>query len=193
MRHLLSANKATGPLGPVVTLTDTVIRYASAVVLWGVFAAMLIPTFLNAFLRYTTDSSLVWSEQVIQLVFPWFIMAGAVLAAQHNRHIGVELFVSLLPDSVAKALKGVVQLIVIAACVIVVWYGYEVTMFERGTYFTLIGVSQAVSYASLVVGYSLLAITALTTLYRLYMGEVLPVSVEGLEDEVIVSNKKEEL
>ena len=171
MRHILSAPDATGPAGPVAGRVDTVTRYACAVILWAGFTAMLVPTFLNAVLRYTTDSSLVWSEQMVQLVFPWFIMAGAVLAAQHSRHIGVELFIHLIPAEVSRWIRIMVQAIILIACSIVVYYGYEVTMLERGTYFTLIGVSQAWSYGAVLVGYTMLAATALTTAYRILQGE----------------------
>ncbi len=175
---LLLAERPPGVLGAAVQLIDNVIRKLCAIILWVSLLAMLVPTCLNAALRYLSDSSIVWSEQLVNCLFPWFVMAGAALAAQHARHIGVELLPALLPRVAVRWLYLLVHLIIIAACSIVVWYGSEITMLERDTAFTLIGVSQAWSYLALVVGYCLIGVTSLTGVYRLFQNanEVVAVS-----------------
>lgn len=177
MRELLHSPDATGPLGPVVTLLDGCIRKVCGLVLWTTFVAMLGPTFANAVLRYTTDASLNWSVEVVQLVFPWFIMAGAVMAAQHGRHIGVELFVALLPTRIARGIAIPVQALILAACLTVIYVYLGLGMFEGGmdyaagdVSFTSLGIPQSWSYAALLFGYALLGLTALSTLYRLVIG-----------------------
>ena len=177
MRDLLNAPIATGPLGPVVTRLDSAIRWVCGLVLWTTFVALLAPTFANAVLRYTTDASLNWSVEVVQLVFPWFIMAGAVMAAQHGRHIGVELFVTLLPMKLARWIAVPVQALILMACGTVIYVYLGLGMFEGGmdyaagdVSFTSIGLPQSWSYAALLFGYALLGLTALSTLYRLVSG-----------------------
>ena len=177
MRDLLSSPIATGPLGPVVTRLDSAIRWVCSLVLWTTFVAMLAPTFANAVLRYTTDASLNWSVEVVQLVFPWFIMAGAVMAAQHGRHIGVELFVTLLPMKLARWIAIPVQALILMACLTVIYVYLGLGMFEGGmdyaagdVSFTSLGLPQSWSYAALLFGYALLGLTALSTLYRLVSG-----------------------
>ncbi len=164
---VLTADRPPGVLGGVVQLTDTLIRRFCAIVLWLTLLAMLLPTSLNAALRYLSDSSIVWSEQLVNCLFPWFVMAGAALAAQHSRHIGVELLPSLLARPVMRKLRMLVHLGIIAACAFVVWYGSEIAMLERNTSFTLIHVSQAWSYLALLAGYTLIGLTSLTGIYRL--------------------------
>ena len=51
MRDILIAPKATGPLGPVVTRLDTVIRCLCAAILWLGFVGLFGPTLVNATLR----------------------------------------------------------------------------------------------------------------------------------------------
>lgn len=169
MRDLLHAPDAAGPLGPAVRCADTVIRYLCALILWVTFVAMLIPTFSNAFLRYTTDASIVWSEQAVRLVFPWFILAGAVLAAQHNRHISVSALVALLGPVALRRLRIAVQLIILGSCAVVFDFAIDVAKSDDSMY-TLIGIRQSWSYLALVFGYALLAVTALTSCYRLFIG-----------------------
>ena len=166
MKEILHAPPAAGPFGPAVTRLDTTIRYLCAILLWSTFLVMLIPTFSNAFLRYTTDASIVWSEQAVRLVFPWFILGGAVLAAQHNRHISVAALVNYLGPKTLRALQILVQLIIIFSCAIVFDFAIGVAMDDESMY-TLIGIKQSWSYLALVIGYALLALTALTNTYRL--------------------------
>lgn len=166
MEDILHASKAAGPFGPAVTRMDTSIRYSCAVLLWITFLIMLFPTFANAFLRYTTDASIVWSEQTVRLIFPWFIMSGAVLASQHNRHIGVTILAGRLGRKLRRWLQMLVQLIILVSCIVVFDFAIDVAMNDDSMY-TLIGISQSWGYMALVVGYAFLSITALTTIYRL--------------------------
>ncbi len=181
MRELLVATTPAGPLGPVIRFIDTFVRWLCACILWGTFAAMLAPTFANAVLRYTTNASLIWSVEVVQLTFPWFIMAGAVLAAQHSRHIGVELFVSLLPMGLRRWIAILVQLFVLAGCMAVLYVFLGFGLFDGGmefaagdVAFTSLGVPQSWSYQALLFGYFLLGLTALGTIYRLAVGDMSP-------------------
>lgn len=177
MREIIITPAATGPLGFVVTHLDTSVRVICAGILWVTFLAMLLPTFANAVLRYTTNASLVWSVEVVQLIFPWFIMAGAVLAAQHGRHIGVELFVTLVPKKLTRFISVPVQFLIVASSLSVSYVYLGFGMFEGGMgyaagdiAFTSLGVPQAWSFLAILVGYLLLGVTALVTIYRLVTG-----------------------
>lgn len=178
LRRIIVANEATGLLGPVVNAVDTAVRAACAAILWITFLAMLLPTFANAVLRYTTNASLNWSVEVVQLTFPWFIMAGAVLAAQHSRHIGVELLVNLLSERLARSLALVVQVFILVACLAVIYVYLGFGQFDGGmefaagdVQFTSLGVPQSWSYLALLFGYAFLGLTALATVYRLAIFE----------------------
>ena len=165
-------------MGSAVGLIDTSVRLSCAVILWVTFCAMLFPTFFNAVLRYTTNASLAWSVEVVQLTFPWFIMAGAILAAQHSRHIGVELFVSLVSKSLRRLISILVQLIILVASISVIYVYIGLPPFDGGmgfaagdVAFTSLGVPQSWSYLALLLGYIFLAATTLTTIYRHIYGE----------------------
>ena len=166
MEDILHAPSAAGPFGLAVKRIDTSIRYSCAALLWITFLVMLFPTFANAFLRYATDASIVWSEQTVRLIFPWFIMGGAVLAAQHSRHIGVTVLAGRLGQKMRVWLQMLVQLVILVSCIAVFDFAIDVAINDDSMY-TLIGISQSWGYMALVFGYALLAVTALTTIYRL--------------------------
>lgn len=177
IRGLIIAPPAAGPFGPAVTIIDTAVRTICAGILWMTFLTMFLPTLANAVLRYTTSASLVWSVEVVQLTFPWFIMAGAVLAAQHHRHIGVELFIALIPKRVTRLITIPVQVLIVIACVAVCYVYLGFGVFEGGmgfaagdVAFTSLGLPQSLSYLAILFGYLFLGLTALATIYRLATG-----------------------
>ncbi len=179
IKALLKAPPCAGWFSPAIQGLDTSIRYACAMTLWVSFLVMLLPTFVNAVLRYTTDASLSWSVEIIQLVFPWFIMAGAVLAAQHSRHIGVSFFLSVCSVRIAKLMILLVQQLILIGCITVGYVYLGFGEFEGGmeyaagdVAFTSLGVPQSWSYLALLVGYILLGLTALTRFYRVLVGAV---------------------
>ncbi len=181
MREFLHAPSATGPLGPMVSTIDGLIRWVCAIILWAGFFALFLPTLANAILRYSTNESLIWSVEVVQLVFPWFIMAGATLAAQHSRHIGVEFFIRLLPRKMTRWVTIPVQLIILVGAFGVIYVFLGLGRFEGGIEFaagevmyTSLQLPQSYSYMAILFGYSMLTITALTNLYRQFMGNLDP-------------------
>lgn len=174
LRQMVISPRAAGPLGGLAAGIDTLIRLVCAVILWLTFIAILAPTFANAVLRYTTDASLVWSVEIVQLTFPWFIMAGAVLAAQHGRHIGVGVFIAQLGPAAARILRVLVQFLILLACFAIISVYLGVGVFEGGmafaagdVIFTSLGVPQSFSYLALLCGYILLGLTAVVGIYRL--------------------------
>ena len=50
----------------------------------------------NVALRYVAGTSLASASELPELLFPWMIMAGVVLAAQHGSHIAVVILTQKL-------------------------------------------------------------------------------------------------
>lgn len=69
--------------------------------LWISTAVIFVILVVNTMLRYATGSSLQWANEVPELLFPWLVMSGVVLAAAHRAHITT----SFLMDAVPAALR----------------------------------------------------------------------------------------
>ena len=69
--------------------------------LWISTAVIFVILVVNTVLRYATGSSLQWANEVPELLFPWLVMSGVVLAAAHGAHITT----SFLMDAVPAALR----------------------------------------------------------------------------------------
>ena len=71
------------------------------VLLWISTSVIFIILVANTVLRYATGTSLQWANEVPELLFPWLVMSGVVLAAAHGAHITT----SFLMDAVPPALR----------------------------------------------------------------------------------------
>jgi TRAP-type C4-dicarboxylate transport system permease small subunit len=51
---------------------------------------------LGVIYRYILQSSLAWAAELPGILFPWFVMSGATLAAINKQHLGIDYFVTKL-------------------------------------------------------------------------------------------------
>ena len=65
---------------------DRAIALVCKAVLWLSTAVIFVILCANTALRYITGSSLQWANEVPELLFPWLVMSGVVLAAQQGAH-----------------------------------------------------------------------------------------------------------
>ncbi len=57
------------------------------VLLWISTVVIFVILVVNTIMRYASGASLQWANEVPELLFPWLVMAGVVLAAMHGAHI----------------------------------------------------------------------------------------------------------
>ena len=63
------------------------ISWVCAAILYITFGAIFCILCADVILRYFSGSSLRWASEIPELLFPWLVMAGVVMAAQHGAHI----------------------------------------------------------------------------------------------------------
>ncbi|MEA5010261.1 MAG: TRAP transporter small permease [Angelakisella sp.] len=128
-------------------------------------AFLIITTILvvvNVFLRYVMNTGLVWSEEVATGCFVWAVFLGAAAGYKRRIHIGVDIVVNLLPQSIQAMVNIVVDLLLIAIngqitylCVL-----YLQTSYKKPT--PVLGISSAYISTAIFVSFVLM------TIYSLY-------------------------
>src|SRR6187402_3636622 len=73
-------------------------------VLWVSTSVIFVILCANTVLRYATGASLQWGNEVPELLFPWMVMAGVVLAALRGAHITTTFLMEKLPFAVVRPL-----------------------------------------------------------------------------------------
>ncbi len=118
---------------------------------------------INVGLRYAAGSSLSWASELPELLFPWMIMSGVVLAAQHGSHIAVVIMTQQLGAARRWVLAGgsIVVAVLYAGLAYTALPVFEIAADERTP---IMQVPGSVSVGCLLLGFSLLAVVTLCRL-----------------------------
>jgi len=148
---------------PLLQFVDAVIGWACRWTLYVTLSVVFSILSINVGLRYIAGSSLAWASELPELMFPWMIMAGVVLAAQHGSHIAVVILTQKL-GSARRWVLAAGSLIVIAlytGLTVVAWPVLEIAADERTP---IMGVPGSVSVGCLMIGFAMLALVTLCRL-----------------------------
>ncbi|RZI93843.1 MAG: TRAP transporter small permease [Rubrivivax sp.] len=115
-------------------------------------AAMSVIIFTNVVLRYTTDQSLEWAEEVSRHMMIWLTFLGAGPVLRYGGHIAVENLQDALPRAGGIAMRAVVAALMFGFFGFMVWYGW---LYMQRTMFQLTAVTQipfAYIYSAMLIG-----------------------------------------
>ncbi|MGE4371989.1 MAG: TRAP transporter small permease [Xanthobacter sp.] len=150
----------------VIYWIDRIVATAAALVATGALAFLFIILMLEVVVRYLTTQGLGWPAEMPNLLFPWLVMGGIVLAAQRGSHIAVTALLDKLPASVARLLLLVMQLIITGTFAYLGWVGIKILAITGSETYPISGLSSSWAYLAVVVGFFGIALTALTTAVR---------------------------
>jgi C4-dicarboxylate transporter DctQ subunit len=87
------------------------------------FVVMLTLTFANVLSRFVLHMSLSFSEEIVTGLFVLASLAGSSVAVRDNAHLGLDYLVSFMPRMAQKALTLLANLLGIAMCSAILYYG----------------------------------------------------------------------
>src|SRR5678815_115293 len=150
-------------------LVDRAIGAASRGVLYVTLAVVFAILSANVALRYVAGTSLASASELPELLFPWMIMAGVVLAAQHGSHIAVVIVTHKLGASRRWVLAAgsLVVAVLYAALAATAWPLMEIAADERSP---VLQVPGSVSVGCLVLGFAMLSLVTLCKLPEVWAG-----------------------
>ena len=169
-------------------LIDRAIGAACRAALYATLAVVFVILAANVALRYVAGTSLASASELPELLFPWMIMAGVVLAAQHGSHIAVVILTQKLGASRRWVLAGgsLVVAVLYAALAATAWPLMEIAADERSP---ILQVPGSVSVGCLVIGFALLSIVTLCKLPEVWAGVAAPHGHEEADIEVAATHQ----
>lgn len=136
------------------------------VILWLSTTVIFVILVANTVLRYATGASLQWANEVPELLFPWLVMAGVVLAALQGAHIATTFLMEAVSPAIGR-LVAVVSWAVVAALyttlAVSTWRMLEIVHDEKSAILQLPG---SITYACVMGGMVLLALLAVQSAWR---------------------------
>ena len=152
-------------------LLEKLIVVVCSSVLWVTTISIFLILSTNTLLRYVNGSSLQWANEIPELLFPWLVMSGVVLATEKGAHIATVFLVDSVKEKTRRIISIVSWLIVAmlyASLVKATWGMIEIVHDERTP---ILQVPGSVTYACVMVGMGFIGVLALLSALRAFRCE----------------------
>lgn len=136
------------------------------VLLWISTLVIFLILVVNTVLRYLMGTSLQWANEVPELLFPWLVMAGVVLAAMHGAHITTTFLMAKFKGIVRRAVGAAGWLVVGAlygTLAVATFRMLEIVHDEKSPILQIPG---STTYGCVMGGMALLAVLALVSAWN---------------------------
>jgi TRAP-type C4-dicarboxylate transport system permease small subunit len=150
-------------------------------VLWITSIVIFLILTANTLLRYSTGASLQWANEVPEMLFPWLVMAGVVLAALHGSHIATTFLMESLPAR-ARRVLGVAGWLAVSGLYLALSKAtYSLLEIVHDEKSPILQVPSSITYGCVMFAMLLLALLALQSAWRCfkYGTDAAPVHVDA--------------
>ncbi|MCV0394187.1 MAG: TRAP transporter small permease [Rhizobiaceae bacterium] len=139
---------------------------------------MSVVVFANVSLRYLTNFSLTWSEEVARYLMIWMTFLGAGLVLRVGGHVAVTSFQELLPAGAQRVARGAIVLLLLVFFAVMAWMGHDYMSRMRFQVTPATRIAFSHIYAAMPVGF-LLMIAHLLAVMRGYVTDHSFAPLEG--------------
>lgn len=149
---------------------ERAIVLACQAVLWVTTVVIFAILCSNTVMRYTSGGSVQWASELPELLFPWMVMAGVVLAAAHGSHITTSFLMEKLPAGARRLVAFIVWLAVAGlygTLARATWNMLDIVADEKSP---ILQVPGSVTYGCVMAGMVMLALLALLSAWRVLRG-----------------------
>lgn len=129
-------------------------------------ATMTLTTAAQIFFRYVLSSALIWPEELNVFLMAWITFTGSSIALRNMDHIGVELFLNLLPRPLYRLVALCAKAAILFFVVMLVKYSISVALMNIDVTSSALGISMFWPRLSLVAGGLMMLIQALFLLMK---------------------------
>lgn len=136
--------------------------------------SMTLLVFVEVVMRFGFNTGIHWAQEVTLSLAAWFVLFGASYGVKVGCHIGVDVFVKLLPRPIHRALTILAVLLCLGYCGLILWGSitYLELMMRIGVEMEDLPVPKWVPMSILVIGFVLLIIRFLQLLWSVVTGKV---------------------
>ena len=128
-------------------------RWALIVIL----AAMAIMVFANVALRFTTDHSILWVEEVSRYLMIWLTFLGSGLVLRYGAHIGIDTLQERFPGA-APAVRVIIFALLLGFFVAMVWLGVRYSILTWGQTTPVLEIPIGTVYLAMPIGFALMIV-----------------------------------
>lgn len=140
---------------------DKLERWFLTINKWALVAllgAMALIVFTNVTMRYLTNYSLTWGEEVARYLMIWMTFLGAGMALRIGGLVAIGNFQEMLGTRAQRVLRALILLMLLVFFVVMIWMGIDYMERARFQVTPATRVSFSYIYAAMPIGFTLLII-----------------------------------
>ena len=101
-----------------------------------------------------------WIDEATRYLMVWMVFLGLGLALARGKHIAMTSYLERFPDRPRRLVRRIIDTVGLLFCLYVAWFGFAITLQVLGSGQTspTLGISNAILYLALPVGFALLAL-----------------------------------
>ena len=141
------------------------------VVLWISTSVIFVILVANTVLRYATGASLQWANEVPEVLFPWLVMSGVVLAALQGAHITTTFLMDAVSASARRIVATLSWLAVAGLYATLATATFRMLEIVHDEKSPMLQIPGSLTYGCVMAGMALLALLALQSAWRNWNAE----------------------
>ncbi len=158
--------KAGPPALRIANVIGLILDYVAIIIAISAITSIFLALMAEVVIRYFTTSGLGWPNEVPNLLFPWLVMGGIVVAAQRGIHIAAEAIRGFLNIRRLRVLLMAIHAMVMVSFIYLAWLSLQVIAITKTQVFPMTGLGQAWAYSALLFGFGGIAIASVVNLVR---------------------------
>ena len=105
-------------------------RLSETVALVGLLCMMMLLAVGQIVLREVFNSGIIWADELLKLTVLWLAMIATIAACRDNRHIRIDALSHLLPETLIRVTRVLVDLFAAAVCGVIALQTYRYLQLE---------------------------------------------------------------
>ncbi len=158
---------------------NTGVKYIVSIML----AVLAILVVLQVTTRFVINVPLAWTEEIARYLMIYVVFLGSGLAMRYNQHIAIDFLIDVMKNVKNKArLQTVVLLISAVFCLLLAYYGTQLTFIVVDQSTPTLGYSMSWAYAAVPFGAMLMLLNIIALLIQ-------PKKIEDSIDRIVGENE----
>lgn len=154
--------------------------------LFGMIVAISISVFARLLYTYTGIAlSVPWAEELARYLMVGSVFIGGAVAAYHLRLIGVDVFVCMIPERVARWLRLVSHVLTLSLTLLLVWKSIRLIELGLKQWSPAMEMPMAYVYSLMAIGCLLMCANTLTNAVKEFLNVESPRQASSEMDEAI--------
>jgi len=146
----------------LLRLSDAVCRFVVGISI----LVMVMSIFGQVFYRSVLDSYLVWAEEAARFSFVWLVFLGSASAFKTRQHLGIDFLPELFGHKGRVILDTIVCIIVFMFVLVLLIYGYRLTLRTMSQVAPATGVTMGYIYMSIPISAALILVYSFVDFFR---------------------------